>query len=1012
MLAAAVLLIAADSLRADVADDQFAVAAGHYAAKRWKFATEEFRAFLDRHPDHPKAEQSMFLLGESLLQLSEYEQAGAAFHRYLDARPDGKFAKAALFRAGESAHLAGKTEAAKADLTRFHQKHSDDKLNAYVLTYLGEIALAEGNPTAAVEQFRRGLAEFPHGPLQDDCRFGLAQALESQATAAGQPLSPGSQNQLEEAENLYAAVAAKPAFTWRDQARFRLGIVRYTLGRYAESAETLGAFEADLSKGPWAAKARLTRGWALMKLGRNREAKALFDGLVANPETATDARFWLAAVQRIEEDWPSTAKTLLAAVDSTDPADERMPSLRFHAGDALRRAGDLKAAGEQFDRVIELKSAASQPPNAWIDDAVHGKMQIALGADDFQTLDRLAAEFDGRCPNSPLRNDVLRMAGQSRLKRKEYAEAVEFLEPLAADGKRDVQALSDRYLLALAYDGAKRPEDALALLLPVLDAAEGTLKADAQLAYGTILAGMGKWADAIEPLDAFLRTGPQGDPALKGRGTLAICYARTGRIDDARKCYAAILEDRPGHELLAPVTEQLAEAAYAAENRQWSTELFQRLGKQPGSAENEWKGLAGQAWSRFKAGEPAEAEALFEKLLAKNPPRETAAEATFVRGVILDQLNRPTDAMAMYRRVIDEYKDSRLHGQALLAAARLHARLERPAEAADLYQRLAEEYPDLARQDAVLYEWAWTLNDRGKEDEAIELFERLRREYAGTRYGTDAIFRLAERAFAAADYARADELLGEVLSGAPNDNLCENSLFLRARIAAALEKWPQVVGEFETLLTAFPETPSRTVAEFWIAEAAYRQKDYDAAAERFERLAGRTAGRKETWLGVVPLRRAQILNAQEKWSEAAALASTLQTDYPGFSQQYEADYLIGCCLQRRADFRGARAAFERVVGSAEGAKTETAAMAQWRIGETYFHQKDYTTAAREYLKVDILYDYPQWRAASLLQAGKCHQKLGEPGEATGCFRQVVALYPDTVFARQAAELLRDLEKEP
>ena len=39
--------------RADAAQDQYQVAAGHYSQSRWELACDEFQAFLRDHPDHP-----------------------------------------------------------------------------------------------------------------------------------------------------------------------------------------------------------------------------------------------------------------------------------------------------------------------------------------------------------------------------------------------------------------------------------------------------------------------------------------------------------------------------------------------------------------------------------------------------------------------------------------------------------------------------------------------------------------------------------------------------------------------------------------------------------------------------------------------------------------------------------------------------------------------------------------------------------------------------------------------
>ena len=42
---------------------------------------------------------------------------------------------------------------------------------------------------------------------------------------------------------------------------------------------------------------------------------------------------------------------------------------------------------------------------------------------------------------------------------------------------------------------------------------------------------------------------------------------------------------------------------------------------------------------------------------------------------------------------------------------------------------------------------------------------------------------------------------------------------------------------------------------------------------------------------------------------------------------------------------------------------------------------------REYLRLEILYAYPTWQAGALLQAGKCHELLGEGQEAAELYQQ-------------------------
>jgi TolA-binding protein len=160
---------------------------------------------------------------------------------------------------------------------------------------------------------------------------------------------------------------------------------------------------------------------------------------------------------------------------------------------------------------------------------------------------------------------------------------------------------------------------------------------------------------------------------------------------------------------------------------------------------------------------------------------------------------------------------------------------------------------------------------------------------------------------------------------------------------------------------------------------------------------------------MIALRQAQSLAQQNEWTDAFDIASKIEKDYPAFEQQYEVDYLLGRCLAMKAEFDAARQMYKKVIRSPISEKTETAAMAQWMIGESYFHQKNFKAAAKEYQQLEILYAYPTWQAASLLQAGKCRERLGEKDEAAKLYRRVVKVYHDTSFAKDAAHELARLE---
>ena len=163
---------------------------------------------------------------------------------------------------------------------------------------------------------------------------------------------------------------------------------------------------------------------------------------------------------------------------------------------------------------------------------------------------------------------------------------------------------------------------------------------------------------------------------------------------------------------------------------------------------------------------------------------------------------------------------------------------------------------------------------------------------------------------------------------------------------------------------------------------------------------------------MIPLRRAQILVQQKEWSEALHLAQPIAQRYPKFRQQHEVDYLIGRCFGSQAQFDDARAAYKRVIASPTGGKSETAAMAQWMIGETYFHQKRYDEAISAYHHSAIEFGYPKWQAASLLQAGKCRQLQGDRKAAQLLYEKIIRDFADTGHASEADARLHELSEQP
>ncbi len=533
------------------------------------------------------------------------------------------------------------------------------------------------------------------------------------------------------------------------------------------------------------------------------------------------------------------------------------------------------------------------------------------------------------------------------------------------------------------------------------------LKEDAELARAELSMAQERYRDALGTLEPLAGSN-SAETALRTAGLMAVCLMRTGQTEKARQLHGDWESKQPAKALAIAVREQLAEAAYAGGEFGWAESLFGSLAADEGAGVKV-SVLAGLAWSQFRSGKPSEAAATFGRLLQRDPPAALAAEVSLARGQAFEKLGRSDPALAMYDRVIQRHASTPQYAAALGLAARLRHKLHQDREAAALFERLVREHPALPDMDAVLYQWAWALSDSGCEAEAAELFQRVHANHRASAYWADATFRLAQRAFTARDYFRARDLLTPLLDDKVEAGVRRGALFLRAQVAGAEEDWGAAEECFGKVASdAAGAAGLRRAAEYGGAEALFRQGKQAEAAERFRRLVDEADRLEPAVAAMSRLRLAQSLCRLKRWEEARGVAARIAEKHPAFEEQYEADYVLGRCLAQRADFEGAREAYSRVLRSAAGAKTQTAANAQLMIAESYFHQKLYEQALGEYLKVEAYSAFPAEQAASLVQAGKCHELLGQPEEAMKFYRRVAAEHPANSLLREAAGLQQQL----
>jgi TolA-binding protein len=943
-------LAAAPGAAAEASDDLYAEAAHHYAQQRYDAAIVGFRRLLADSPKHLQAASAQFFLAESLLQAGKNDEAATAFAEFAEAHPNHRFAAQASFRVSEAAYLQGDYATALPKLQAFVAVHSSSKLCEYALPYLADCQLEQGDAKQAQANYQLALKKFPGGPLSAECRLGLARIAEQNGD-------------LGEARRFYEFLAERGRTSAAVEAKVRLGQLLYQQREFAAAAQYLEP--------------------------------------VANATTAssqrTTARYWL-GFALLEQDRRSDACKLWTQSITDDDKHVLAPATALALAEALASSGKIDEGRQWCQRI-----AAEWGDSAYADDALALEVRLALDAKLFDEVTRLTAAFAEKHHDSTLRSTVRVTQGRALLAQGKFAESIEVLEPLAGE---DPSAAHVRHALALAQLGAKQFEAALATLEPLDEATTpANLKAAVLATRGSALVALGRGEEAIAPLRKYLAEHATGIDAAKCRAQLCIALAQAKKFDEAQQAWQSYSSKHSTDRTLVPTTLYLADAAAEAGQTAAAHEWYSYLLEADVAPDVRERAVAGLA-ALTDEKPSANTAATLVPQKSKPQPTSQAAAVALRRAQNLENTGDRENALATYLALLKEHPAAPQTPDALFGAARLHDELAQDREALVLLERLLKEHATYARLDAVHYQTAWVLLDLKRPADAATHFQKVHADHKDSQFWGDATYRLAEHYVQSKRYEEARPLLIALIEAKPNDELLASALYLQGQAATLEQKWPDVAAPLTKLVEKFPQHKLRPLAEYWLAEADYRSGKLQAAGERLADLSTRLEGRTDAWLPLVPLRRAQVLAHEHRWQEAHDLAATISEKHPNFRQQYEVDYLLGRCLGALAKFDASRAAYARVVQSPIGGGTETAAMAQWMIGETFFQQERYDEAIASYHRVERLFAFERWQAAALLQAGKCHEAKGTYRDAIGLYAQLLKQYPQTTFAQEASQRMR------
>ncbi|MEL6329434.1 MAG: tetratricopeptide repeat protein [Planctomycetota bacterium] len=973
-------------------DARYGLAVAHFRLGEFERSLEELDELEDLETDDFQFDADAAMLrGHALFRLARYGEAGEAFESACATFSRHSGAPAAAALSVEALGRAGRHRQAVRAYERFAEivPEGSSKQRMAFFRAVSLSALGEHEDAAGV--FER-LATTADGAIADRARLRAAQSFR----AAGRDAD--ALRRFRDAAANGTEATAPPAL---------LGSA--VLGRAAGDLEDASAALRRLREAyPDHQPARVAYESGLVSLEQDEpsDAASFFEsaGEIGLDASLRDRlTYWRSKAELRRGDPVAAAALLRDGVESYGDS-ELAPEMAFDLGVALDRAGDDQAALEafaDFGRRFESHPLAA--------DALRAEASLALATGDAERAAELAARFGSRYPAADETAEVSVLLAEARYREGDFEGSVAALRGVMEPVDRVAERLGDNaYAASYRYGMALRRLERDADAEPWLARVEGLAGDEASyrpalLALGEIAFDRGEYGVAEPRLVRYLELGENPADADDALLLLGLCRARREDHRAAIDALARIAREHPQSEHLPQAAFEIGQSLVAVGDDARASSVFERLlESSPGSRFEPFifRHLGAIA---MRAGEPEEAADWLARAAAAGADLD-ATSLALDRGRALLSAGQPEAAAEALR-------DSAGPGAPELNRAWYGVALSRSGDAEEAARTL--EAIDLDELDGELaslagYELAVSLRQLGRDGDAEMVLRGLvSRGSAGA--GAHAALDLATLLIGQGELEEGVTLLEPLIASSAStpSELCAPALYQCAWALAQLSRHERAAALLDPEARACDLGDLTGPSELVYGESLLAIGRAGAAADRLAIAADRAsdAGQRETAL----LRLGEAAAQAQRWDDSREAFAAHREEFGDGPLWFRSRFGLGWAIENGGDPAAAIEHYREVATRHDGA---TAARAQFQIGECLFAMGRHEEAARELLRVDILFADTEWSPAAIYEAGRAFEAMNKVGEARQQYRDVRGRYPDSDWARLASERLSALGGGP
>ncbi len=1020
ILIAGTLPAVAQQPKSDPATKQLMAANGLFRRGLFKLAAQEYAGFLQKYPSYSEApaaryglaichyrleqyaeavkqlavlikdkkfdqrDEALAVMGHCLLSIKMHKEALATFEELLDSHGKSKHAELAALNRAQVLYLLNRPKESLKACEGFIKKYPSSARLAAAEYFLACSQSALKSHGEAEKVLRKFLKDHKVSSYRLDAVLLLGQALENQ-------------RKLDAAVEQYRIFVEAAPDQRKGEGFYSVGLALYKAGRFAQAATELATVVSKYGTSPYAPAARLQLGLSYLAAGEAGPAREVLKKVVeTDRQRMRKAAYWLAQCDMAEKKY-ALARAALAKQAAMDPTPANLDAILYDSAVCAMELGQFETAAKEF--ALFVGNYGDNPQAA---DAMYRHAFCLHKLGRYEASQALCDKIMKGAATA-VTTPTLEVAAENLFLLGRYGDAAKVFQKLlmGAKGRRQ-QRLA--YRLGQCAFLAGDYKKAIALLMPV--AADKTAAQDAHLREAAFFLGDAQlqshqYAGAAKSLSVYLAAG--GTRKQEASFKLGLSQLRAGQTAQAQKTLGALIAQPAGSQWVARALLAYGQLAYRqlkqpAEAAKALAMVLDEQTKAP--AELVPPAIYLLAWIDFDAKQYARASGRFAKLVLDHSKHALAADAALQQAICVKEMGQTNDAIKLLSQFVKTYPSSERLGEARHLIASCLAKADQHTDAIKVFSALAGDKKTCT--DAVLYELAWSHRAVKAQSEAIEAYRQLLAKFPGGKLVAPARTELAELLYLAKKYDEAAGLVEKVVAGTGVD--AKTKAVAQYRLGwcySELSQPGKAAKAFAQFVTKYPDHELVPSAMYQAGVAGTAAGELKTAAALFKLLLS-TYSKHD----VVPVTRLKLGEVQATAGDFEGSAATYQeflTKHTGNEFVYLAQFGLGWAMENQKKYDDARKWYALIIEKHNG---PTAAKAQFHIGECHFAQGKFKEAARELLKVDIVYAYAQWSSKALYEAGRSFEKLGQADEARAQYKLCVKKYEKSSSAALARKRLK------